>query len=317
MMLARANAHPRDARVVFDEASHTYTVDDTKYTISVSGFLHQFFPSFDAAAVVDNCFDAWSERKDSKYFALIRYLRHVLGLDDEAVKKEIALSWSAAGSVASTSGTKTHLDVELLLNDEAHDADNPDLAQFQAWRATHPSWEPYRTEWSIFCDRAFVAGQIDSLWRDRDRIFMVDWKRCKLIEETSGKYPEHGFPPFERLHNTNYGHYCVQQNAYAHMLRTHYGIECAGLYLVQLHPELPTFREWELPVMRREIELAFEKRASEVAAGKYPGFVPVGRKRQKTLEDYQAAEENREHAKKMMVALERRCSHYRDIVMLE
>jgi hypothetical protein len=169
MQLERANAHPRDARIVFDEAAHKYYIDgDKTFTISVSGLWNQYFPHIDAKKVVNQYYKSWSENKASKYFSLIRYLKFVVGVDDdEDIKAAIAVTWDAAGNAASGAGTKTHLDIELFLNDDPKcDTSNTDLAQFHAWRASAPynTWTPYRTEWSVYDEKACVAGQIDSLW---------------------------------------------------------------------------------------------------------------------------------------------------------
>jgi len=291
MLLERANPHPRDARIVFDEPTHKYYIDgDKMFTISVSGLLHDYFPHFDASKVVNQYYKRWSEDKSSKYFSLIRYLRHVVGIDNEDdIKAEIAASWSAAGNAASGAGTKTHLDIELHLNDDARcDTTNTDLAQFHAWRATPPynTWKPYRTEWSVYDEKACVAGQIDSLWveligEEEEEVFhMVDWKRSKLIEtktsfgETGkGSFGGAGKKPFDKLPNTNHGHYTVQQNCYAHMLRKHYGIECATLSLVQIHPDLPTFKVWPLQIMKEETAEIFKRRFMSVRDGEIVGFV--------------------------------------------
>jgi len=278
LLLERLNMHPRDERILFDEATHKYTIDgDRVYTISVSGLVHNYFPHFNAQAVVEKYFKSWNENKASKYFSLIRYLRCVMKLDnDEDIKAEIAASWNAAGTAASGAGTKTHLDIELWLNGDSRcDVNNQDLDQFHAWRSTPPfdSWRVYRTEWSIFDDKACVAGQIDSLWVDPDGKFhMVDWKRSARMEETNS-FGEMGFKPFENLHNTNLGHYTVQQNAYAHMLRKFYDIECSSLSLVQIHPSLEKFNIWPLPILKESTADVFSRRYLEVKNNTVVGYV--------------------------------------------
>jgi|688.fasta_scaffold00883_2 hypothetical protein len=311
MQLERVNAHPRDARIVFDEPTHKYYVDgDKMFTISVSGLVHDYFPHFDASKVVNQYYKAWSENKQSKYFSLIRYLRHVVGVDsDDDIKAEIAASWNAAGNAASGAGTKTHLDIELFLNDDSRcDISNTDLAQFHAWRATPPydSWVPYRTEWSVYDEKACVAGQIDSLWVAPDGEFhMVDWKRCAKIE-TKTSFGETGYEPFKYLPNTNHGHYTVQQNAYAHMLRKHYGIDCASLSLVQIHPDMPTFKVWPLQIMQEETAEIFKRRFTAVRDGEVIGFVSAsaaGATRSLTDEEEKALAEERARDMRMLSCL--------------
>jgi hypothetical protein len=309
--LERVNVHPRDLRIIFDEATHKYTIDGDKiFTISVSGLVHNYFPHFDAEAVVNQYYKAWSENKASKYFALIRYLRHIVGVDnDDDIKAEIAASWNAAGNAASGAGTKTHLDIELFLNDDPKcDTSNTDLAQFHAWRATPPynTWTPYRTEWSIYCEKACVAGQIDSLWIDPEGNYhMIDWKRCARIEQTSS-FREMGYQPFDNLPNTNFGHYTVQQNAYAFMLSKHYGIECASLSLVQIHPDMPTFKTWPLRIMQEETAEIFKRRFKTVRDGEVVGFVSAsaaGETRILTEEEEAARSEARGRDMRMLSRL--------------
>jgi hypothetical protein len=214
-------------------------------------------------------------------------------------------------------------DIELLLNEDArYDVTNADLEKYHAWRATVPDWEPYRTEcvlfffsmrcsdrprrWSVFHEEACISGQIDSLWRDKEGNFhMADWKarllvrsrqrrrghlllvqRCKHIELESS---EKGYHPFHKLPNTNWGHYCVQQNAYAYMLKTKYGIDCKTLSLVQLHPDVPTFLVWKLDLMPEEMALAFCQRADAVRAGEIVGMVSASAGKPPLSAEQQAA----------------------------
>lgn len=298
LFLERVHSHHRDERIVFDETTHKYTIDsDRVYTISVSGLVHEYFPHFDSQVVVEKYFKSWNENKNSKYFSLIRYLRCVMKIDnDEDIKAEIAASWNAAGTAASGAGTKTHLDIELWLNGDSRcDVNNQDLDQFHAWRSTPPydSWSVYRTEWSIFDDRACVAGQIDSLWIDKDgKYHMVDWKRCARMEDKNS-FGEMGFEPFSNLPNTNLGHYTVQQNAYAHILRKYYGIECSSLSLVQIHPSIETYKIWHLPIMKESTADVFARRYRAVKNGEVVGYILAseGLKRKALSPDEEAARE--------------------------
>lgn len=57
----------------------------------------------------------------------------------------------------------------------------------------------------------------------------------------------------------------MQQNIYAHLLRLHYGVDCAKMFLVQLHPTLPTWAEHEVPDLRAEVAEVFAARSAELA----------------------------------------------------
>ena len=286
--LATLNPFERDKRIVFDEKAHCYYIDGVRYPTSVSGIVHDCFPCFDAAGTIDKYYESWRNNKENKYSALIRYLSGVLGFDDELIKAEIATLWSSSGRAASSAGTHTHLQIELSLNDLTHDDTSAEHGQYMAWRATKDGWTPFRTEWSVFDDETLVCGQIDSVWRDQDGAYrMVDWKRCAELK-TTGFRGECGFPPFSDLPSTNWGHYVVQQNLYAWMLLKNYGIECASLALLQVHPDLEEAKEWLLPRLflpGGPIDLLMDARRVKVSAGDIRVVEASGTKRKHVSED--------------------------------
>jgi hypothetical protein len=267
LALAVANAHERDARILFDEVAHVYWIDGKRYPGSVSGLVHEYFPEFDAVATIENGFERWRRNKENKYYPLISYLTGVVGFSDELAKLEIARNWSAAGARASGDGTDTHLQIELCLNGEPHNADQPEFRQYEAWRATHPTWKPYRTEWSVFDEDTLVCGQIDSLWVDNEGLFhMADWKRVEEMK-MDGFRGETGRHPLTKLPATNWGHYVLQQATYAWMLEKNYGIKVASMCLVQIHPILSQFREHVLPRIDAELATIMGGRRALVEAG--------------------------------------------------
>jgi hypothetical protein len=234
LKLERVNAHPRDSRIVLDNEMHQYFIDGLRYPGSVSALIHEYFPQFDGPAVVRGSFDKWSTNRANKYYRLIFYLRSVLELDDERCKQEITRTWAASGHRASTLGTDTHLQIKLCLNDEAHEPGSREFQQYVAWRGTHPTWQPYRSEWSVFSEAELICGQIDSVWVDDAGLYhMADWKRVSEMKTTAFRN-ESGFGPLKAMPNTNWGHYVLQQNVYAWMVEAHYGIKLASLWLVQV-----------------------------------------------------------------------------------
>ena len=57
--LQRENPHERDDRVLFEESSHTYTIDgDADYT-SVTTLIHTHFAAFDADSVISKMRKSW------------------------------------------------------------------------------------------------------------------------------------------------------------------------------------------------------------------------------------------------------------------
>jgi hypothetical protein len=173
------NPHPRDARIVFDEEKHVYTVDGEKYIKSVSGIVHDGFPVFDAPEIISRYFLSWSENKTSPYHRFIQYCRYCMQLDDATIKQELARIWNAFGNERATYGTSVHLSAELFLNNAPRKDESQEYAQFLFWfnHIKPKTWEPFRSEYSIFCDDCKVAGQVDSLFQDVEtkEIHMVDW----------------------------------------------------------------------------------------------------------------------------------------------
>ena len=51
-LLKLSNPHARDARLKFDELSHTYYVDGSPLDVSVAGFIAAFQQPFDAETVI-------------------------------------------------------------------------------------------------------------------------------------------------------------------------------------------------------------------------------------------------------------------------
>jgi hypothetical protein len=269
--LAVENRHPHDDRVVFDEDLHVYFVDGARYPTSVSGVVHQFFPSFDAAACVDKYYDKWRSDKQSRYYQFIAYLENVLQLPTHAAKAEIALNWNSSGKKASGDGTATHLAIELDLNCDPvapeHKA-SVEFQQYEAWRLTHPTWVPYRTEWSVFDESTLLCGQIDSVWQDVNtkKFYMVDWKRVEKLEKTNN-FGERGYPPMQKHHNTNFAHYTLQQSLYAWMLQQNYGIQIEEMYLLQVHPSISCAKELEISYIEDEVEEIMSERRAKVRGG--------------------------------------------------
>jgi len=76
--------------------------------------------------------------------------------------------------------TSTQAYLRSYLKDE-HGAD---YMKFEAWLHAHPSYSPFRSEWSIYDEDFQIAGQLDSLWFDEKKdqvVIMADWKRTRQL----------------------------------------------------------------------------------------------------------------------------------------
>ncbi len=266
--LCHTHYHPRDDRITFYEPTHTYTIDgSSKGIISGTGFLHQFFPHFDAKATIKKMMSSpkWPA---NKYYGM--------------TAQEIEQLWSNKGKEASTAGTAMHLAIEQFLNG-AHEVILPEVRQtteFQYfmnfWRDFGDDLEPWRAEWSVFSEEHMLCGQIDMLFRRKsDGAFLIyDWKRSREIK-TSNEF-SNGLPPIQHLEDCNYWHYTLQLNLYRWILEHLYGMKIAEMYLIICHPENGNYKRMRLNRLDSEIYdmLACRKRALEAKHSK-PVLLPM------------------------------------------
>lgn len=257
--LIERNRHPRDELIVFDEPTHVYTVrGSNKGYISVTKFLHCFFPQFDADKTIEKMMASpkWPE---SKYF----------GRTAAAIKAE----WNESGRVASSAGTKLHSAIEDFFNGSVERI-GEDVRATTEWSHFQRFWarmgddlEPYRLEWQVYAEELKMAGSIDGVFRRKSdgAFFIYDWKRSKEIK-TENPFGS-GFAPVDHLPDSNYWHYSLQLNTYRYILENYYGIHIEGMYLVFLHPDFPSFKRIAVNRMDDEVGAMIETRRLAVEAG--------------------------------------------------
>ena len=134
-------------------------------------------------------FGKWALDPQSDYFSVIRDYRE-RGESDEQIAQRIRDAWREKGLIASAAGTRMHRNIELALGGGVCDGSSKEMTMFQSfvsdWLEPR-DWRVYRLEWSIYCSRAMVAGQIDAIFVCDGCYYMVDWKRCsKPLDDQSG-----------------------------------------------------------------------------------------------------------------------------------
>jgi len=266
--LSRINTHPRDVHMRFHEPTHKYYVNGScEGNISCTGFVHTFFPHFDAKAIITKM------RKGPKW-ATSEYF----GKTDEQIMDE----WSANGKQASEAGTAIHLAIEQFLHGSPEQI-APQVFDSVEWKYFMKFWadcggdlEPYRSEWEVFTDSTVplkgerkikLCGSIDMVFRRKSdgKFVIYDWKRSKEIK-AENMY-QSGLAPLDHLPDTNYWHYTLQLNIYKWILEKFYGLEVADLYLVILHPNNPSYRRMRLNFVQDEVEDMIECRRRAVEQG--------------------------------------------------
>ena len=150
-----------------------------------------------------------------------------------------------------------HRQIELYLNSEESDDTLPEMKQMQQFLqdfAVPGMLTPFRTEWSIFDERCMVAGQIDCIFKHKEKseFHMVDWKRCaKPLEPDAGaRFNKYGLPPCDFLVDNEWSHYAMQQNIYAAILADRYGMELKSIHLLQLHEKQSHYKLIPIPFFK-------------------------------------------------------------------
>ena len=262
------NMHIRDRSIDFEEADHRYILHrDTdmqaEFPISVSGVLARYFREFDAEAVTKRWFDKWADDQCSSYFAVIREYRE-RGESDEQIAQRIRDAWREKGLIASAAGTRMHRNIELALSGEMYEGSSEEMAMFRRfvseWLEPR-GWRVYRLEWSIYCSRAMVAGQIDAIFVHDGVYYMVDWKRCSkpLDDQKGARYNRRGFWPLQSLLDNTCNHYFVQQNLYAAILELRYQMRVSRMWLCHIHPAYNSYQLIEVPDLREQAVTLLEQ----------------------------------------------------------
>ena len=256
--LSFRNKHPRDASIVFDEPTHTYTVNGTsKGWISCTKFIHDFFPHFDADAVIQKMM-ASRKWPQNKHFG--------------KTAAQIKAEWDANGRAASEAGTAMHLAIEQFLHGHPEIIE-PAVLPTPEWRYFMNFWNdvsgdlvPYRSEWEVWSEEFKLAGSIDMVFyrKSDDSYVIYDWKRSKEIK-TSNDW-DTGYGPCEHLPDCNYWHYTLQLNTYRWFLETYYGLKISDMYLIILHPDNSNYKRFRLNRLEDEIFGMLEERRKAITA---------------------------------------------------
>jgi len=265
--LAVVNKHPRDERITFDEETHKYTIDGSRYDISCTGFVHSFFGDFDADEIIKKMMRSpkWKpgEKSYDKY--------------SQMTPDEIKNKWKSDGDESSDAGTRIHLDIEHYYNSDPIGnmaADGWEANQSTEWgyfKKYERKWrlpqgfKPYRTEWLVFNDEIRLAGSIDMVYSKPDGTYAIyDWKRSKEIK-LENKYQK-GLGPLAHLDDCNYWHYSLQLNNYRTLLQKFYGLVVNELALVVLHPNKKSYQIVRLNLMDTEVDAMWNFRREQLAA---------------------------------------------------
>jgi hypothetical protein len=212
-----------DDKLKFEEEEHVYTVDDVPLT-SVTTFVGQFFPKFDADAVAEKKAYSYGQYKDLS-------------------KEEILAKWNKKAQ----DGTTVHEQIELAIKGQQFLAEPRPRAKhgIEYWKQLkkkHLFAEP-EPELRVYSEKYKIAGTIDLPYRHENgngglkpTYSLVDWKTNKKIYQKAYKGKKGTHKITENLEACNYVKYTLQLSTYAYILEQEYGVTVADLVLCHVEP---------------------------------------------------------------------------------
>lgn len=265
--------HDKDLFVDFKTDGHKYLIDwerDGEWTcndISVTGFIKQYFPSFDADQILDAV--------DASRKPFWRRCKKYKGMN----KKEIKALWKKNGDEARMAGTALHEAIEnyyllqLWSPSQGPTIYTPEWLQFKEY-ADDVKDKPFNVEWVVYSDKAHsIVGTIDMVYIKKAEgkkltLKLVDWKRTKAIKMWA---QDAGTGPCASVPNANFFHYSLQLNVYKYILENFYNgvnyegkvyeeIDVASMYIVVFHPRLKRHAKFKCPNMQKIVREMFVER---------------------------------------------------------
>lgn len=229
--------HPRDSRLSFEPATHTYRVDGREFR-SVTTLVGSLFKEFDA--------DKWARLKATP------------DRPAEVLKRE----WEAKAQAARDLGTLMHDRIEKHYLGIGSDGwlTDPTFRHFDEF-TRHYSLHPYRSEWPVFIEEYALAGTVDFLADNGDgTLDLWDWKRSSKLVDSLGRVIDSNrwggtaLPPLQHVPDTSYHHYMLQLSIYRYILETKYGLRIRGAHLGVFHPDNVCFYVVDLPYALAEVK---------------------------------------------------------------
>ena len=295
--LAEKYHHPNDDRISFVEETHIYTIDGDSSFTSVTTFLHHQFPAFNPGEVIPGLLGESRTFNGKKYPNKCKYRKTAIANIQKVLEErgETATEEKAAAllndpntpeykaeydavvkqwATTSTSGTKTHADIEYFYNQIEVENDTPEYAYFKRFnedfQKENPQYRPYRTEWTVFYKELKLAGSIDMVYENiEDGTLMIyDWKRVKDIAYEAFGDATATSPHLQGVPNSNFWHYSLQLNTYKAILESQYDKKVTRLMLVRLYPDAPNYELHECADLQKEVKALFDERREHVNANK-------------------------------------------------
>lgn len=236
--------NPRGVEIVFTEEDHRYAsvIDGRERVyVSVTQFIHRFFPEFDPdGKIAERC-----------------------AIKSGRTVEEVRAEWDRNCQTACALGTKIHETCEdtLLGRDLRNVAENDNERQLMASAVAmaekiRANMDIVGIEQIVFDERLGLAGTVDLLARSKKdgALWILDHKTNRSID-TENPFGHYALDPIHHVPDLNYYHYALQLNLYDRLMReAGYCTRAEPIKKAILHIQTGGYKTYVLPDMQSEID---------------------------------------------------------------
>lgn len=240
-MLIKHSKHPSGKTIIFEEASHLYSIKEQPDINFTSGttFLHHFTPEFDRESIS------------------LKYAKK-----NKLNQSDVLQQWEDKAKTSRENGTAVHSFLEdmfygkTVMFSKNEKVRSMQKIGIQLFSELNSKYSMYESEKIVADIDNKIAGMIDLICKKNDKIIIMDYKTNESIKYDN-KFQIMKFP-LQKLQDCNFNHYTLQMNIYQNiMISQGYFPRDAEYerYILHITPE--KFNIIECPDKQQEVELMF------------------------------------------------------------
>jgi hypothetical protein len=216
--------------VIFNDASHTYTVKATgKNLISATTIISKFKPEFDPTGIILNI---CAKKK---------------GISPTQLKQE----WEQIKNDGTSKGRKFHKEIEDFINTGKFNPKSDNAGYIKQFKKFKFKGKLHSEEMIYSIDDG-IAGTVDLIEVLKDSFINIyDFKTNKKLTKT-GYRGQKLLPPLEHLENSDLDKYALQLSLYGYMAEL-YGYLVNNLVIFYINPETKQIDRYDLNFKRADV----------------------------------------------------------------